>query len=118
MKTSSAAQPLSPKAARNCVLINQLATPGLGSLMAGRYVAGTGQILLALIGFGLVVAWFVGLLNQMYQQFNGDASPKSVAGLGEAGALSFAAAWLWSLITSFSLLREARANEAYPKPAT
>ena len=37
--------------ARNCALINQLATPGLGSLMAGRLVAGIGQLLLAVAGF-------------------------------------------------------------------
>ena len=116
MKISSAGKALSRTTARNSFLINQLATPGLGSLMAGRHVAGSGQLLLALAGFGLVLAWFIALLTQMYQQLDSDAQPKSVAWLGELGALIFAAAWLWALITSLSLLREASANEAQPKP--
>jgi hypothetical protein len=115
MKISSAGKVLSRTTARNSFLVNQLATPGLGSLMGGRHLAGTGQLLLALIGFGLVVAWFISLLTQMYQQIDSDIPPKPVAWLGEAGGLTFAAAWLWSLVTSLSLLREARANEA-PKP--
>src|SRR5437868_9530549 len=111
MKTSSAGKALSLSAARNSVLINQLATPGLGSLMARRYVAGTGQILLALIGFGFVVAWFVGLASQMYQLFNGEETERSIAWLGETGGAVFATAWIWSLFTSMSLLREARTNQ-------
>src|SRR5258708_36012327 len=105
MKIFSAAKPLSRAAARNCFLINQLATPGLGSLMAGRYLAGTGQVLLALLGFGLVLAWFITLITQMYQQINNDAPPQSSGWLGEAGGITFAASWLWSLVTSLSLLR-------------
>ena len=118
MKIFSAAKPLSQTAARNCFLINQLATPGLGSLMAGRYLAGTGQVLLALIGFGLVVAWFVALITQIYQQIDGDVAAKTAAWLGETGGMTFASAWLWSLVTSVSLLREASANEARSKPPT
>ena len=118
MKIFSVARPLNRTAARNCALINQLATPGLGSLMAGRYVAGTGQILVALLGFGLVVAWFVALMAQMYQEMDNNMPPKSVAWLGELGGLIFVAAWLWSLITSLSLLREARANDGTAQPPT
>jgi hypothetical protein len=114
MKISSGGKPLSRTTARNSFLVNQLATPGLGSLMAGRYLAGTGQLLFAFVGFGFVVAWFVTLLAQMYRQIDSDAPPKSVAWLGEAGAVTFAAAWLWSLATSLSLLREARTNETRP----
>jgi hypothetical protein len=77
-------------------------------------VAGAGQLLLALVGFGLLLAWFGLLLYQVYQQINGNAEPKSVAWLGEAGGACFALAWVWSLITSLSLLREARA--AAPEP--
>ena len=112
MKTSSGGKVLNRTTARNSFLINQLATPGLGSLMAGRYVAGAGQLALAVIGFILVVAWFVSLMMQVYQQIDSDAPLKPVAWLGKAGAATFAAAWIWSLVTSLSLLREARANEA------
>jgi hypothetical protein len=116
MKIFSGGKVLNRTSARNSFLINQLATPGLGSLMAGRYVAGTGQLLLALIGFGLVVAWFAALLMQVYQQIDNPTQAKPVTWLGEAGGVTFAAAWLWSLVTSLSLLREARLNEKLPGP--
>jgi hypothetical protein len=116
MKIFSAARALNRTTARNSFLVNQLATPGLGSLMAGRYLAGVGQLLLALIGFGLVLAWFVALMTQVFQQADGDVPPKSVAWLGESGAATFVAAWLWALVTSLNLLRAARANEAQMPP--
>ena len=118
MRIFSVKKPLNRTTARNSFLINQFATPGLGSVMAGRWVSGTGQLFLAVIGFGLVVAWFVTVMTQVYQQINSDVPPTSVAWLGEAGAVTFAAAWLWSLVTSFSLLREARANELNPEGRT
>ena len=108
MKTSSAATRVERITARNAFLINQLATPGLGSLLAGRYLAGAGQLLLAITGFGLVVAWFVLITLQMYQQIEGDARPHSVAWLGESGGLIFLVSWLWALSTSVSLWRQTR----------
>jgi len=82
--------------------------------MAGRRLAGIGQLLLAVAGFVMVVGWFVLLALQLYEELINDAPPRSVARLGEAGAVIFLAAWLWSLVTSFSVLREARANETSP----
>jgi hypothetical protein len=79
--------------------------------MAGRRAAGIGQILLAVAGFVMVVTWFVLLFLEFYNELINDARPKSVAWLGEAGGLTFAAAWVWSLFTSLSVLREARANK-------
>src|SRR5260221_1432235 len=101
MRIFSAAKVLSRATARNCFLINQLATPGLGSLMGRRYLAGTGQLLLALTGFGLIVAWFICLMIQIVHQANEEGgSAPSVAWLGEAGAVVFAVAWVWALVTS------------------
>ena len=116
MKTSSAERGLSRVKARNCALINQLATPGLGSLMAGRYLVGTGQLLLAVGGAGFVIGWFVAVMAQTVQQLDGDAPPKSVAWLGEIGALLFAISWLWALVTSLSLLRHAQPEETRVPP--
>src|SRR6267142_5883224 len=45
--------------ATTCLILNQFATPGLGSLMARRWFAGTGQLVLAVAGFCLLVGWFV-----------------------------------------------------------
>lgn len=105
-----ARRPLDRSTARNSVLINQLATPGLGSLLAGRWLAGIGQLLLALAGFVMVVGWFALAMIQLYRQINGDPAPKPVGWLGETGGFTFAAAWLWALITSLSLLRETKAK--------
>lgn len=101
-------RPLSRATARNAALINQLATPGLGSLLAGRWLAGVGQLLLALAGFGLILAWFARLMIRLYQQIEANSSTDlpSIAWMGEAGAAVFAAAWLWALFTSSSILRE------------
>jgi hypothetical protein len=109
-------EPLSRSAARNAALLNQCATPGLGSLLAGRRLAGLGQLLLAVLGFLMIIGWFVLLAMQMYQEIVNDAPPHSVARVGVMGAVLFAAAWLWSLVTSMSLLREARANDSGPLP--
>lgn len=102
--------------ARNAALINQLATPGLGSLLAGRRWSGTGQLLLAVAGFCLVVAWFGMLMWNLYHVFDTGQEGKSVAWVGELGAALFALAWIWSLFTSLSLLRQARPTDFPPAP--
>jgi len=79
--------------------------------MAGRRLTGIGQLLLAIAGFLMVVAWFVLLAVQSYQELINDAPPKSLGWLGLAGAAVFAVAWLWSLVTSLSILREGRTSE-------
>ena len=84
--------------------------------MAGRPVAGIGQLLVAVAGFVLVMLWFALRMSQLYNQVVNDAQPKSAAWAGEAGAALFAAAWLWSLVTSLSVLREARTSEPAPPP--
>ena len=107
MKPSSAAKKISRAQARNAALLNQLATPGLGSLLAGRRLAGGGQLLLSLSGFVLVTVWFWRLMLQFYGQIGGDVVVKPEGSIGLLGAGLFALAWSWSLATSFSLLREA-----------
>jgi len=74
-------------------------------------MAGAGQLLLAVAGFVMVVGWFVLLALQVYRLAVNGEEGESVARLGLAGGATFAAAWLWSLVTSISILREARANE-------
>jgi hypothetical protein len=105
-------KPASLSVARNAALVNQLATPGLGSLMAGRWIAGLGQLALAVSGFVLVVVWFFAVMIQYYGQVTGDTVARPVGWIGEIGAILFGAAWLWALVTSISLLRQAKAAEA------
>ena len=92
MKLFSPRAPLKPAKARNCVLINLFATPGLGSLMAGRVIAGLGQLILALAGFVMIVAWFVETMLQFYGQiddFGTSREPKSYIWLVAIGAATF-----------------------------
>lgn len=116
MRTFTGAKPLDRITARNCFLANQCATPGLGSLMAGRRAAGIGQLFVAVAGFALVILWFVLRMSQLYNQIFNDAQPQSVAWAGEVGAAIFAAAWLWSLVTSLSVLRQARSSPSATPP--
>src|SRR5271166_2420018 len=101
--------PPSLAAARNAMLLNLLATPGLGSLLGRRWIAGTGQLLLAIAGFTLFLVWFVKEMYQYYGQITGDVAVQPIGKYFLAGLILFGAAWLWSLLTSFSLLREAAA---------
>ena len=100
-------RPLSRAKAKNAALVNQLATPGLGSLMCRRWIAGGGQLVLALAGFALVMVWFGKEMVLYYGQISGDVKPEAIGWILEAGTILFAASWLWSAVTSFSLLREA-----------
>jgi 4a-hydroxytetrahydrobiopterin dehydratase len=104
--------PAAPQSSRkriiSCVLLNLLATPGLGSLVARRWIAGSGQMILSITGFALVMVWFYKLvIVQFYGQINGEVATQPVGGIGLLGAGLFALAWCWSLATSFSLLRKA-----------
>jgi len=76
--------------------------------MAGRRVAGIGQLLLASAGFIMVIGWFVLHAVQIYNQLVNGTEPASAAWLGLTGAAVFIAAWLWSLVTSIQILRAAK----------
>ena len=116
MKIFSGAKTLSPAAARNCLLMNLFATPGLGSLMGGRLLAGLGQLLLFLIGFAFIGFWFYWTIKEYYSLMGEDApsSQVSYARYFFIGALFAAASWLWSLLTSLSLVRQAKTPEPPP----
>ncbi len=106
-------QPLSRAQALNCLLVNQFATPGLGSLMAHRWLPGLAQLGIFLGGFFCTVGWFVQRSFATYRLVTGlPEQPPRFPWLGAwAFGLAFAG-WLLSWITSVGLLREARSNEA------
>lgn len=95
--------------------MNQFATPGLGSLMGGRILAGLGQLALALIGFGFVLFWFVETMKQYYSLM-GEDIPVQVSYSRDffAGAFVFAVSWFWSLLTSISIMRSAKTPVPLP----
>ena len=113
-------RPLSRARAASCALINLAATPGLGSLIARRYLAGTGQLLLALAGFGLLVVWMFEFFHRVYLQQMGELVSSNGPGwMGKWGLICFGASWLWSLVTSLSLLRQVKSDEqAGQKPVS
>jgi len=104
-------KPVSRAKAKNAALLNQLATPGLGSILCGRWIAGTGQLILSVAGFALVLVWFFKEMIPYYGMMFSDAPPH-LPGLKmlAAGGNLFAVAWLWSAFTSFSLMREASSS--------
>src|SRR5262249_18650738 len=78
-----------------CLLVNQFATPGLGSIMARRYVEGAIQLLLAIIGFVLFIAWFMHMFDEIYRSIAGlPEQPARYPWFGKAGVLIFILSWL------------------------
>jgi hypothetical protein len=114
MKTFSGGgnKTLDRAAIKVCVGINLLATPGLGTIMAGRYLVGAMQLLLACAGFLLFLCWIWLLLRS------------AMAGQTDVGQnwlwqwalVSFGLSWLWALWSSVVMLRNrAEAGKIPPK---
>lgn len=89
--------------------MNLLGTPGLGSLMARRWIEGTGQLVMFLMGFVLFCMWVLPTISIYYRTAFSDTPPPPVTGgrLAIAGLILCAISWFWSLVTSVSLMREA-----------
>ena len=80
--------------------------------MARRIVAGTCQLLLAVAGFVLIVGWMFGLFDRIFlEQLGEPAPPNSPGWMWKWGLVCFGGSWLWSLVTSFSLWRQLKADE-------
>lgn len=108
-------RPINRTEAWTCALINQFATPGLGSVIARRFLAGTGQLTLAFVGFALFVGWFVQKMRLFYGQISGTDLPVDAGSRFLVWGLGlFAVAWIWSLITSIQIIRHA--PEVVPPP--
>jgi len=96
----------------NCLLVNQFATPGLGSLMGRRYVEGALQLALAVGGFVLVIWAYIQWFWGMFRNVGGaDSITWPFPAYGKVGAIMFAASWCLAWVTSISLLRAARKTQ-------
>ncbi len=104
---------LDPAKAGTFLLINQLVTPGAGSLMGGRR-AGYPQLVLAFAGFLLICGFFYGLITETWRLGEYPDDFGAYGSMGIYGVLAFAVSWIWSLITSVSMWREARRLKAQP----
>ncbi len=105
-------KPLTRVRAWTCVLVNQLATPGLGSLWGGRKLAAAGQLCLAFAGFFFFLAWMFEYLRRDILTAMDESPPAGdPAWMARGGIVCFGAAWVWALFTSVSLLRQAGREE-------
>jgi hypothetical protein len=91
------------------IVINQLATPGLGSWIAGHRLAGAGQLVLACAGFVMSMG-FCGLLLVDAWRSAWDGRDPIPPGdfWWQAGLGLFGLAWVWSGVTSLQIWRELR----------
>ena len=136
--------PLTVVRAWTCLGVNLLATPGLGSVMGGRRGVGRAQLYFSVAGFFLIVIWMFKLcFGIMASQINETPSvpipraprlttpPDHPSQINETpsvpipawwwqlGVGLFGIGWVWSLITSLSLVAEAKQTERdNPAPAT
>ena len=78
--------------------------------MCRRLISGLGQLLLALAGCVLIFIWMVEMIysTTMRQIGEGAASHEPPGWMWKYGLILFAAGWLWSLITSIAMWREAK----------
>jgi 4a-hydroxytetrahydrobiopterin dehydratase len=87
------------------VLLNLLALPGLGSLRAGRWFEGVGQVALAMIGSATTLVWLYKELSQYYGLMFDEVKPHPVGWIGVVGGVLICVSLLWALVTSINYHR-------------
>jgi len=85
--------------------------------MGGRPIAGGGQLTLAIVGCVLMMIWFFQTMKAYYATAVGDPATPGNLKLFIAGAVVFGISWLWSLVTSISLVRETSISPPQISPA-
>jgi hypothetical protein len=104
---------VSRQQARTCMIVNQLACPGIGTFMGGRHVTGLMQAAMMIVGFCSVIGWGLMQISAVYK-FAFDARATEVAQppawLGIGGLALCVVAWFWALFSSFRILNESRRN--------
>jgi hypothetical protein len=102
-------KPSDRAAARNALVLNLATTPGLGSFLAGRRAVGLVQMLMAVSGFVVLMLWFWDLARQFWSLLqSGDGAVQPDLRQLMVGGVLFGGAWLWSLWTSISILRQSK----------
>ncbi len=103
----------------NVLVLNLATTPGLGSFLAGRRWVGSLQMLMAVSGFVVLILWFWDLARQFWEVLqSGDTAVHPDLRQLASGGILFGGAWLWSLWTSISILRQGRRNPPVLPPQT
>jgi hypothetical protein len=107
--------PVPPELSRDrawaCVMQN-LATPGIGSLKARRVFEGICQLSLAIVSCFFICAWVIGWSYRIYQAQNDETIPPDSSGwLLKWGVACFGVSWLWAMITCIVLVFQIKAAE-------
>jgi hypothetical protein len=98
---------------RNALVLNLATTPGLGSFLAGRRSVGLVQMLVAISGFVVLMLWFWDLARQFWSLLqSGDGAVQPDLRQLVVGGGLFGGAWLWSLWTSISILRQSERDSS------
>ena len=116
MKPPRLQPPLNEDRAWKCLLVNQAATPGLGTIWAGRVWVGRAQLAVALVGFCLIVFYIWRTFQNSLRDTIGEPPLPPATAAINWGALLFGVAWLWSWFSSISVLREAQRIEKAKPP--
>jgi hypothetical protein len=103
---------LDSKKAWLCATINQLAFPGMGTVMAGRWT-GYLQAVVMLIGFGLTMMYMLAVIHGAVElAMSGAMTEESFRASYHQnswalkwGLLLSALAWIWSLVSSILIVR-------------
>ena len=87
------------------VLLNLLVLPGMGSVRAGLWFAGIGQLVLVILGAITMLIWLYKELSQYYGLMFDNVKQESVGWIGIIGAVLMGISWLWALVTSINYHR-------------
>lgn len=104
-----------------CAMINQLALPGLGTVIGGRKV-GYAQAVIMVAGFFIVtgyLCWFIFHQTKLLFDMNISAQQFNESRFDNwwIGAIGFGlclAAWIWSLISSIQFIKSTPENSPPP----
>ena len=96
-------KPLDRATAVGYLVMNLTTLPGLGSVAGGRRI-GYCQMMLSIGGLALIIIWmFFFCLRWVVE---GEFSVGDNAWIGLTGIVLNVGAWLWSLFTGLSIIRE------------
>jgi hypothetical protein len=89
-----------------------ISVPGWGSLKAGRKFAGIAEMVIVFAGLFLLGAWMFEWFNRIIQsELDNPLPPAPANWLWESGVACCVISWLWTIASSVSLIRQAKAYE-------
>ncbi len=99
------------------IVINQLATPGLGSWIAGHRIAGAGQLAFSISAFLYFLIRCLQMVSESIRTaLDGDAAPGFPMDAWNRSMILLGIGWLWAGVTSLQMLLEIRSTPIEPSP--